>query len=137
MFLLLTNVRRGLQNLQIDILFQASKELDSAGYVSRIFHAEILNRLGTALFFLPMAIFIIIIAWRYRAKTKPRYLFILLLPILPIVFHGLAILYRTVINTLGIWLVITYGFIPALIGFIASFVLLLVISLISLSAQHN
>jgi len=136
-FLLLTRVRRGLSNLQIDILFQASKELDSAGYVSRIFHAEILNRLGTALFFLPLAILIIIIAWRYRAKTKPRYLFILLLPVLPVVFHGLAILYRSVINTLGIWLVITFGFIPALIVFIASFVLLLVISLIALSAQHN
>jgi len=136
-FLLVTQVRFGLSNLQINELFQASKELEKTGYISRIFQAEILYRFGTVLFLLPMSIFIIIIGWRYRAKTKPRYLFILLLPILPIVFHSMVFLYRTVLNTLGIWLVITFGFTPALIALLVAFGLLLVISLISLSAQRT
>jgi len=136
-FLLVTQIRHGLPNLQVDELYQASKKLESAGYISRIFQAEILNRLGTVIFFLPLAILTIIIAWRYRAKTKPRYLFILLLPVLPIVFHCLVFLYRSVFNILGIWLVITFGFIPALIVFITAFTVLLVISLISLAAQHS
>jgi len=136
-FLLVTQVRHGLTNLQVNELYQASKKLESTGYISRIFQAEILNRLGTVIFFLPLAIFTIIIAWRYRAKTKPRYLFVLLLPILPIVFHCMVFLYRSVFNTLGIWLVITFGFIPAFIIFIAAFTVLLVISLISLAAQRS
>ena len=136
-FLLITQARFGLPNFQINELFQASKELETAGFISRIFHAEILYRFSAVLFFLPMSIFIIIIGWRYRAKTKPRYLFILLLPILPVVFHSLVFLYRTVLNTLGIWLVITFGFIPALITISAAFALLLIISLISLSAQRS
>ena len=136
-FLLVTQVRFGLPNLQIDELYRASKELESAGYIPRIFHAEILNRFCSVLFFLPMAILIIIIAWRFRARTKPRYIFILMLPILPIVFHNLVFLYRTVLNTLSIWLVITFGFITALVSIAVVFGLLLVISLISLSAQRT
>jgi len=136
-FLLITNVRRGLPNLQILDLYSASKKLDSSGYISQIFHAEIINRIGSALFFLPMAVIVIIIAWRYRAKKKPRYFFFLLLPILPIIFHGFVFLYRSVFNTIGIWLVISFGFFPALIAFIVILALSLLISLITLSAQHG
>jgi hypothetical protein len=136
-FITLTHVRRGLTNLQIDELFKASKELYNAGYIPQIFQAEIINRLGSALFFLPMSIFVIIIAWRYRAKTKPRYLFILLLPVLPVVFNGLVFLYRSIFNIIGIWLVISFGFTQALVVFIVTLALLLFISLLSLSAQKS
>jgi len=134
---LITQVRRGLHNLRINDLFAASKKLEEEGYINQIFQAEILNRLGSVLYFLPMSIFVLVIAWRYRAKEKPRYLFILLLPILPVVFNGLVFLYRSVINTLGIWLILTFGFTAALIMFIASVAVTLFISLISLSAQHS
>jgi len=136
-FLILTQVRRGLSNLQINTLFTAAKKTNNAGYIPQIFQAEILNRFGSSLFFLPMAIFVIIIAWRYRTKARPRYLFVLLLPILPVVFHGLVFLYRSVFNIIGIWLVISFGFIPALVLFIVTLALLLFISLIALSAQHG
>ncbi|MCL2214451.1 MAG: hypothetical protein FWC06_04490 [Treponema sp.] len=136
-FLLLSKVRRGLSNLQINELFEAADRLDKAGYVSQIFQAEILNRFGTALFFLPMAIFVIVIAWRYRAKQKPRYLFILLLPVLPVVFHGFVFLYRTVFNILGIWLVISIGFSSALVIYLVTLAVTLFVSLIVLSAQHS
>jgi len=135
--MLISNVRHGLANLKMNELFDASKELDNAGYVYQIFQAEILNRLGSALFFLPIAIFVIVIAWRYRAKTKPRYLFVLLLPILPIVFHGFVHLYRSVFNTMGIWLVLSIGFSAALAVYIVTLAAALFVSLIVLAAQHS
>ena len=136
-FLLLAEVRRGLPHLQINELFEAGNKMEKAGYVKQIFHAEILNRFGTVLFFLPMAIFIIVIAWRYRAIQKPRYFFVLLLPVLPVVFHAFIFLYRALFNTLGIWLVLSIGFIPALIVYIAALAATLFVSLIVLSAQHS
>jgi len=136
-FILITSVRHGLVNLKVNELFEASKKLDSAGYVYQIFQAEILNRLGSALFFLPMAIIVIVIAWRYRAQSKPRYLFALLLPILPIVFHGFVYLYRSVFNTMGIWLVLSLGFTAALVVYIITLAVALFISLIVLAAQHG
>jgi len=135
--MLISNVRRGLTNLQIRDLFSAAKALGKAGYVNQIFEAEILNRLGSAFFFLPMAVFVIVIAWRYRAKQRPRYLFVLLLPVLPVVFHGFVFLYRSVFNTLGIWLVISIGFTAALAVYIVTLAVSLFISLIVLSAQHS
>jgi len=135
--LMITDVRRGLTNLRINELFTAAEKLDNYGYISKIFQAEILNRLGCVIYFLPMAIFVIIIAWRYRAKEKPRYLFVLLLPILPIVFNVFVFMYRSVINTFGIWLVLSFSFTAALIIFIAVMAVTLFVSLVSLSAQHS
>jgi len=136
-FLLISDVRHGLSNLQVDELFLASRRLGSAGYVSQIFEAEILNRIGSVVFFLPMAIIVIVIAWRFRAKTKPRYFFVLLLPVFPIVFHGFVFMYRAFLNNLGIWLVISLGFSVALTVFIVAMALSLFISMIILAAQHG
>jgi len=136
-FLLVADVRRGMANLQISELFEAANKLKSTGYVQQIFQAEILNRLGCAMFFLPVAIFVIIMAWRYRASSKPRYLFVLLLPVLPVVFHGFVFLYRSVFNTIGIWLVLSIGFTAALIVYVAALAVMLFASLIILSAQHG
>jgi hypothetical protein len=136
-FLLLSHVRRGLTGLEVTDLFLASEKFNNAGYIKQIFQAEILNRVGTALFFLPAAIFVIIIGWRYRVKERPRYLFIIMLAVLPIIFHGFVFVYRSVINVLGIWLVLNTGFPVALTLYICTIALLLLITLISLSAQHN
>jgi len=135
--MLLSYVRRGLTNLQIDELYLAANKFDNAGYVYQIFQAEILNRLGSILFFLPMAVFVIVLGWRYRIKSKPRYIFVIMFPVLPVVFHGFVFLYRSVFNTAGIWLVLSVGFIPALIVFIGVMALALFISLITLAAQHS
>jgi len=136
-FLLLSTVRRGLSTLQVDELFTASKQLGSLGYVSQIFEAEILNRISSTVFFLPMAIFVIIIGWRYRTKKRPRYFFFLLLPVLPVVFNGFVFFYRNLLNTIGIWLVISLGFAAALTIIIIALAVILFISLISLAAQHG
>jgi hypothetical protein len=136
-FLLLSRIRQGLSNLQIGELFAASKIIGAVGYVPQVFEAEIINRLGAALFCLPMEIVAIIIGWRYRAKTRVRYLFIPLLPVLPIVFNGMVYLYRTLLNTLGIWLLLTLGFSGALAVFTAVLVVSFIVSLIVLAAQHG
>ncbi|MDR0583313.1 MAG: hypothetical protein LBG57_03050 [Treponema sp.] len=136
-FLLLSKIRQGLSNLQIGELFSASKIIGEAGYIPQVFEAEILNRLGTPLFFLPMSIIAIIIGWRLRAKNRVRYLFIPLLPVLPVVFNGIAHLYQSVLNTLGIWLILALGFSMALVVFIAVLSVSFVISLIVLAAQHG
>ena len=136
-FLLLSKVRRGLPNLQIGELLAASQESGAVGYVLQVFQAEIFNRLGTALFFLPMAIVSIIIGWRFHAQRRPRYLFFPLLPILPIVFNGMAHLYRSTLNTVGIWLILVLGFSVAFIVFVLILAASLVVSLIILAAQHG
>ncbi|MDR3020475.1 MAG: hypothetical protein LBU66_06180 [Treponema sp.] len=136
-FLNISQVRHGLTSLQINELFSASQKMGAFGYVPQIFQAEILNRLGSAMFFLPMAIIVIILGWRYRAKTRPRYLFALMLPILPVVFHGLVFVYRALLNGVGIWLVLSVGFIPAVIIYVFTLALTLFISLLALAAQQT
>jgi len=135
--LLLSYIRRGLLKLQVTDLFLAAEISNNFGYVYQIFQAEILNRIGSALFFLPVAILIIVLGWRYRAKKKPRYLFILMLPVLPVVFLGFVFLYTSLINTLGIWLVLSMGFGLALTIYIVIMAVFLFVSLIALSAQHT
>jgi hypothetical protein len=136
-FLLLAEARRGLPGLQFDELFAAPKIFAAAGHVPEVFEAEALNRLGAVLFFLSMGIFSIVIGWRFRARNKPRYIFIPLLAVLPVVFHGIVILYRTVLNIAGIWLVISLGFSAALAVFCAAMALCFLVSLITLAAQHD
>lgn len=135
-FLLLSEVRRGIPNMQIDELYNAANKFENAGYVYQVFQAEILNRIGGVIFFLPMAILIIVLGWRYRVKKRPRYLFVIMLPILPVVFHGFVYLYRSVFNTLGIWLVLSMGFGAALTVYIFVLAAALFGSLIALAAQH-
>jgi len=134
---LISYARYGFDNLYISDLFLASDKLSNYGYVSQIFQAEVLNRLGSVLFFLPMAIVIIVLGWRYRVKTKPRYFFVIMLPILPVVFHGFVFMYRSIINTLGIWLVLSFGFGAALTALIVFIAVTLFVSLITLAAQHS
>jgi hypothetical protein len=135
--MLLSYVRFGLANLQINELFLASKDLGNYGIVTQIFEAEILNRLGSILFFLPMSIIIITFGWRYRVKKRPRYFFVIMLPILPVVFHGFVFMYRSVINLLGIYLVLSFGFSLALVAFIVTIVIFMFISLVVLASQHS
>jgi hypothetical protein len=136
-FLLLSRVRRGLDNLRMGELFAAARNLGNLGCLPQVFEAEMINRLAGPLFFLPMAILAITIGWRFRAKKRPRYLFIPMLPILPLVFNGLVHLYRNVLNTTAIWLVISAGFFTSLVIFITALTLLFILSLIFLAAQRG
>jgi hypothetical protein len=136
-FLMLAEMGQGLPGLHIDSLFDAAGIAGETGYIPEVFQAEILNRLGGCLFFLPMAVVVIVIGWRLRARHRPRYFFVLLLPILPLVFSGITYLYRTVLNLAGISLILHLGFSIALTVFIAILAASFVLSLILLAAQHD
>jgi len=136
-FLMLPEMRQGLPSLDINTLFTASGIAGETGYISEVFEAEVINRLGSCLFFLPMSVVAIIIGWRYRAKQRPRYFFVLLLPVLPIVFNGLVYLYRIVLNSIGISLIINLGFSLALTALIVILALSFILSLILLAAQRE
>jgi hypothetical protein len=136
-FLELSEMRQRLPSMQINELFAVSKMAGEMGYIPQVYEAEILNRLGACLFFLPMAVITIIIGWCFRARQRPRYLFVLLLPVLPVIFNGMAYLYRTVLNTVGISLIFSLGFSAALPIFIAILVVVFVLSLVALAAQHG
>jgi len=136
-FLMLSEMRQRLPSLYINDLFAASGIAGEMGYLPEVFQAEILNRLGACLFFLPMAVIVLIVGWNLRAKYHPRYLFALSIPLLPLIFHGLTFLYRTVLNTIGVSLIYNFGFSTAFAVFIAILSLSFVLSLVVLAAQHD
>jgi hypothetical protein len=136
-FTLLSEMRQGLPGLYIDTLFKAAALAGKTGYIPEVYEAEILNRLGSCLFFLPMSVLVIVIGWRLRAKTRPRYLFVLSMPVLPIVFNGLVYLYHMIINTASITLITLFDFSFALMVFIIFLVVCFVLSLIALAAQRD
>jgi hypothetical protein len=136
-FVTISEMRQRLPSLQFGELFTAAKLAGDTGYIPQVFEAEILNRLGTSLFFLPMSVIAIIIGWYFRARHRPRYFFVLLLPILPLVFNAMAYLYRAVLNTVGISLILSLGFSLALPVFIAILSFAFILSLILLAAQHG
>ncbi|GHV61878.1 hypothetical protein AGMMS49587_07170 [Spirochaetia bacterium] len=136
-FLLLSRVKRGVDNLSVGELFTAAKNLGPYGYIPQVFEAEAIYRLCEPLIFLPIAIFTIIIGWRYRAKKRPRYIAVPMLFVLPLVFNGLVHFYRHILNTLGTWTVLSLGFSSATVIFPVGIGVLFVISLISLAFQHE
>jgi hypothetical protein len=135
-FLALFHMRQGLPNLSITELFEL-KAIDSAGYIPQAVDAEILGRLGIVLLFLPLTIAALVIGWRYRSKTHPRYLFIPMLILLPLVFTGVTHLYQYVINNAALLLILTVGFTWSLVILIASTALLLFLFLMLLASQKE
>jgi hypothetical protein len=136
-FLLLVDLRRGVDNLPVQDLIGAANAVGNFGHLPQIFQAEFIHRIARLILFLPLAIFILILGWRYRAMKRPRYWAYLMMGILPVVMHGLVQFARSWVNNIGIWSVITLGFSGAIIAFAAGSFVLLVLSLIILAAQNG
>jgi len=136
-FLLLSNVRRGLQGLSPAELRKAAENLSDCGYLPHVFEAELIRRFAGPAVMLPLGIFALVIGWRYRALKRPRYMNILMLGILPVVFNGAVHFCKALINNLGIMTIVTLGFSAAVIVFSVGMVVLLIVSLIILAAQHS
>jgi hypothetical protein len=136
-FLMLSEMRQGIPSMYIDALFAASGIAGEMGYIPEVFEAEFLNRLGACLFFLPMAVFSIVIGWRFRAKYRSRYFLVLSLPVLPLVFNGVTYLYRNIFNNIGISLIYNMNYSTAFGIFIAILVVSFLLSLITLAAQRD
>jgi hypothetical protein len=135
-FLLLSKVREGLDSLLIGDLFTAVKTIGSYGYIPQVFQAEIIYRLSEPALFLPIAILSIVIGWKYRARRRSWYL-VPMLVILPLICHGIVLLYRSILNTLGIWSVVYMGF-PLSMGiFIFGPIVALILSLVFLAVQPS
>jgi hypothetical protein len=135
-FLLLAKTERGMDKLLIGDLFNAERKLGAYGYVPQIFQAEIVYRVSEPAFLLPMSILALLIGWRFRAKKRPRYMSYLMLAVLPLVFNGWVHLYRSFLNALGIWSVVSFGFSGALFLFSAGIFLIFILILIGLAAQR-
>jgi hypothetical protein len=133
-FLLLSKLREGLDALLIGELFTAVQIIGSYGYIPQVLQAEIVYRVSEPALFLPIAILSIVIGWKYRARKRSLYL-VPMLVILPVLCHGIVLLYRSILNTLGIWSVISLGFPLSLGLFTLGPIVVLVLSLVSLAAQ--
>ena len=136
-FLLLSEIDRGLNGLSTQDIRRAALRFGSYGHLPHVFESELLERFIRPLFMLPFGIFTIAMGWRYRSVGRPRYMFIPMLGILPMVFYGSIHFSRSVLGNLGIWTVVSFGFIPAIIFFSSGLLILLVLSLIILAYQHG
>ena len=136
-FIKLSNMWQGLPGMQINQLFNARKIAMEKGYVPEVIESEIFSRLGACLFFLPMAILVIVLGWRFRARKRSRYFFVLSLPVLPLVFTGFTYICRIGLSTIGTSLILAVGFSAALTIFFVFLSLSIILSLILLAAQHS
>jgi len=136
-FLLLSDVRRGLSGLSAAELLRASDYLGYCGYLPQLFQMELLERFARPLFFLPIGIFTIALGWQYRALKRPRYIGIPMLGILPLVFYAAVYFCRSLLNNLGVWAVVSFGFATAAIFFAIGIVVMFVLSLIVLASRHS
>jgi hypothetical protein len=126
-----------LDGFSLGDLFAGLQALSPYGYVAQVFEAEIIYRLCEPLFFLPLAVIVIIIGWRFRALSHARYVFVPMLFILPLVFYGLLHIYRHILNILGIFSVLNLGFPLTLIIYCLSAGVLFVLSLVVFVSQHS
>ena len=136
-FLLLSKINRDFSGLSPAELFKAAANLESRGYQPEVFQAELIQRFADTLLILPLGFLAIVIGWRYRALRRPRYMAVPMLGILPLVFNGAVHLCRGGINNLGIWAVVLIGFTGAAISFAIGILILVILSLIILAAQHG
>jgi len=136
-FLLLSQMRQEISGMHLGELFEASRLSVETGYIPQVFEAEILNRLGSGLFFLPVAIAAIAAGWYFRTWRFPRFLFIPMLVVLPLVFSGIAYAIRAGLNIIGISLTLALGFPVAIVIFSLILALAFFCSLFLLASQRN
>jgi hypothetical protein len=126
-----------LDGFSLGDLFAGFRALSPYGYAPQVFEAEIIYRLCEPLFFLPAAVIVIIIGWRFRALSHARLVFIPMLFILPLVFYGLLHIYRHILNILGIFSVLNLGFSLTLIIYCLGAGVLFVLALVVFVSQHS
>jgi hypothetical protein len=136
-FLRLSKTRRRADSLFWGDLLAMGSDSAKYGYIPQVFQAEIIRRVAEPMALLPLSILAIVIGWRFRAAAKPRFLGFPMLGIIPLVFNGAARLVYGLLGILGLALLLSLGY-PLTIGiFIGGSLILFVLSLILLAAQHG
>ena len=136
-FMLLAEVSRSYGNLNIQELYAASRLGYAYGYLPQIFEAELISRFAEPVLFLPILILFLSIGWRYRSFKKPMFIWLPMLGILPLVFNSLFLLYRTSIDNIAVWAVISFGLTVAIMIFSVGAIVLLISTLIILASQKG
>jgi hypothetical protein len=136
-FLLAAYAGQSVQGLFSSQLWTAAEKLKPLGYIPQTFHAQMISRFYAPAFFLPFSIFVLVVAWKYRPKTKPRRTLIPMLFVLPLVLHSIAQLVERIFNLISIWTVVTAGWLAASIICAGSTLTLFLLALFLLAAQRG
>ncbi|MCL2479792.1 MAG: hypothetical protein FWF22_09835, partial [Treponema sp.] len=136
-FVLLSKINRGYGNLNPAQLLAASGLGAGFGYLPQIFQAGLISRFAGPMLFLPLLVLVLAAGWRLRARQRPRYMWLPMLGILPVVFNGVFQVFIQLTDSTADWTVLLLGFPLAVVVFSAAFLILFILSLIILSAQHG
>jgi hypothetical protein len=136
-FLLASEARQGLSSLSAFELMNAMQRLGDKGFIVQTFQYEILNRIGESILLLPMAIFAIVIGWRFRALTKLRVFGFMMMAIIPTVISVAGAFFRQFQSYGVILAVANLDFSLAVALLAAEWFVLFGLSLIILAAQHG
>jgi hypothetical protein len=136
-FLRLSKTRRRADSLFWGDLLAMGRDSGNYGYLPQVFQAEVIRRIARPMALLPLSILAIIIGWRFRAAAKPRFLGFPMLAIIPLVFNWAAQLIHGLSGALGLALLLSLGYSPAIGIFIGGSLMLFIVSLILLAAQHG
>ena len=136
-FQLLSELRRGQDRLTISELIAASHISPNYGYLSQVFDAELISRFAEPILLLPFLILVLVIGWRYRVVNKPRYIWVPMLVVLPLVFSEAVFFFRHSLSNISIWAVVNFGFSIAIISLGAGTLILFFLSLIILASQRG
>jgi hypothetical protein len=136
-FLRLSKARRRVDSLFLGDLLAMGRDFGNYGYIPQVFQAEIIRRVSAPLTLLPLSILAIVIGWRFRAKTRPKFLAYPMLALIPLVFNGAAQLIQGFFNVIGLALLLSLGFSLALGVIIGGSLIFFILTMIILAAQHG
>jgi hypothetical protein len=136
-FLLITRSSRGTALLFMGELFRAAERLGNYGFIPQVFQAEILRRLSDSVLILSLTIFALLIGWRFRAKKHLRFIGFPMLVGLPLIANGVVYGYRHIFTALEIGMILSLGFPLAVFISMASGLILFMLALVFLAAQHG
>jgi hypothetical protein len=136
-FLIAAAAANSTKGFFLNDLWTGAAVLGSMGYIPQIFWTEIVRAIYTALLFLPLSIFALIIGWKYRSKRKAPYAMPPMLFVLPIVFHTIVLLIDRVFNLVATWTVLSFGFSQAAVICLSISAALFILMLFLLASQRG
>jgi hypothetical protein len=136
-FLLITRISRGVDSLFMGELSIAADRMGNYGFIPQVFQAEILRRLSNSALHLSLTIFALLLGWRFRAKKHLRFVWLPMLGVLPLIANGAVYGYRHIFDDLDIGMILSLGFPLAVFISMAGSLILFVLALVLLAAQHG